>query len=713
VVKKLFIVVLFLSLIAIPNAGVSAIPMGVGVLGDSATQPYQCIGRGDATSFTWTEILAELRNVDFGGEPCEPYNQAWSGETIKLNMASQVEDVVSDFEAGHIGRVIIMLGFNDLYAVTSTPDVNVLIATYRTNLQTLIDAGIAPGNILIIDISQENWEEPIRTLVEQINTGFRNLATEKGTAFASYAAFHAELACRTRDGGATYNIGGQIITRSMGDEYHNFRLADGHLGTLTNGILANTVAADFLGLPRMSDAELLSMVNGEVIPSNPPPTCSSTATPSVTPTGSLFPTFTATSTTVPSSTPAVTSTPTTIPSGNTITVGETNILSITYSGNANRLIAQQVTLPQSATIQSLSYYVATAGGQLRLGVYNNSGNNPGTLIAQTAAFTPVVGWNTQPVLAQTLLPAGTYWLAFLPQNNGLAGRVVPTGVGRHYSFSFGALPGTFSNSPTNDTFHFSLYASLTTGAVPTGSSTNTPLPTNTSTFTPTFTATNTLLPTNTSSNTPLPGSTATNTPLPSNTPTYTPLPSNTPSRTPTNTPLPSNTPTRTPTSTLLPSSTPTRTPTASTPGSVITIGETNILSTAYSGLGNRLIAQQVTLSQSATIQSLSYYVSTTGGQLRLGIYNNSGSSPGNLVAETAAFTPVAGWNTQPVITQTLLPAGTYWLAFLPQSNSLAGRVVLSGTGRHYSYTFGALPAAFSTVVTSDAFHFSFYATLLR
>jgi hypothetical protein len=48
------------------------------------------------------------------------------------------------------------------------------------------------------------------------------------------------------------------------------------LGTLANGILANTLMTDFLGVPRMSDAKLLSIVNGKVIPSNPPPTCSST-----------------------------------------------------------------------------------------------------------------------------------------------------------------------------------------------------------------------------------------------------------------------------------------------------------------------------------------------------------------------------------------------------------------------------------------------------
>ena len=128
-------------------------------------------------------------------------------------------------------------------------------------------------------------------------------------------------------------------------------------------------------------------------------------------------------------------------------------------------------------------------------------------------------------------------------------------------------------------------------------------------------------------------------------------------------------------------------------------------------MGNRLVAQQVTLSQSATIQSLSYYVSTTGGQLRLGIYNNSGSAPGALMAQTAAFTPVAGWNTQVVTTPVALSPGTYWLVFLPQNNTLAGRLGLSGSGRHYSYTFGALPSTYSTSYTSDTFHFSFYATL--
>lgn len=406
----------------------------------------------------------------------------------------------------------------------------------------------------------------------------------------------------------------------------------------------------------------LARYMGDTNSSIPTPTPTDTATPTlgITPT---IPTSTPITTTTPTRTPTVpTSTP--VPP---IMIGETSILTNAYSGIGNQLVAQQVTLSQSATIQSLSYYVSTAGGQLRLGIYNNNGSNPGTLVAETAAFTPSVGWNTQPVITPTLLPAGAYWLAFLPQSGSFAGRISYSGAGRYYGYTFGAMPASYSTSPSSGAFSFSLYATLTLGA----------LPTSTSTLAPTIT----------------------NTPAVTSTPTRTHTATLTPPVTATFT----NTATRTPTSTV------TTTPMG---GTTITLGETSVLNVPYGGLGNQLVAQQVTLSQGSTIQSLSYYVSTTGGQLRLGIYSNSGGAPGALLAETAAFTPVAGWNTQPVLTQTALPAGIYWLAFLPQSNTLAGRLTVAGSGRYYAYTFGAMPAAFSSSNTADTFRFSMYATLL-
>jgi hypothetical protein len=281
VARKIFVVLLFFSLIAVPFEGVRAIPAGVGVMGDSATQPYRCIGRGDATSFTWTEVLNRVRGIDFGGEPCEPYNEAWSGERIDLNMASQTSDVIDNFQAGRIGRAIIMLGFNDLYEVAGTPDVPALLAEYRRNVERLLDAGMAPENILIIDISQENWEDK-KELVDQFNAGLEDLAEEKGTAFSSFVTFQTELACRSPNGGASYNVGGQTIRNAYGDEWHNFRVADGHLGTLGNGILANDLIVNFLGVARMSDAELLAVVGGEENPSNPPPDCAPIGFPTTT-----------------------------------------------------------------------------------------------------------------------------------------------------------------------------------------------------------------------------------------------------------------------------------------------------------------------------------------------------------------------------------------------------------------------------------------------
>ncbi len=433
-----------------------------------------------------------------------------------------------------------------------------------------------------------------------------------------------------------------------------------------------------------------------------------TSTPIITKTPTRTPTVPTPTTTEVSATPNSTPTSTPVPP---ITIGETSILTNSYSGIGNQLVAQQVTLSQSATIQSLSYYVSTASGQLRLGIYNNNGSNPGTLVAETSAFTPVTGWNTQPVITPTLLPAGTYWLAFLPQSSSFAGRISYSGAGRYYGYAFGTLPPSYSTSASSGAFHFSLYATLTLASVPTNTSTVTP------TFTPSPTVTRT--PTNSNTLTPTPTRTATRTATATRTPTITPtatistpLPlfTSTPTTTSAITPTPTatRTTTRTPTSTFIPT---TALPTMTSTPATIQVGETSVLTSAYSGIGNQLIAQQVTLSQSATIQSLSYYVSTAGGQLRLGIYNNNGSNPGTLVAETSAFTPVTGWNTQPVITPTLLPAGTYWLAFLPQSSSFAGRISYSGVGRYYGYTFGALPASYSTAPSSGAFHFSLYATL--
>jgi hypothetical protein len=148
-----------------------------------------------------------------------------------------------------------------------------------------------------------------------------------------------------------------------------------------------------------------------------------------------------------------------------------------------------------------------------------------------------------------------------------------------------------------------------------------------------------------------------------------------------------------------------------TPTSVVRMGETNILGGSQSGLGNVLVAQQTTLAQNGTLQSLSFYVSQASGQVVLGVYDDAGGQPGTLRGQTAPFTPGTGWNTQSVLTPAPLTAGTYWLAVLPQSNSLTFRGEATGLLWGYIYPFGAMPATPPAPVGSAAGHWSFYATL--
>ena len=105
---------------------------------------------------------------------------------------------------------------------------------------------------------------------------------------------------------------------------------------------------------------------------------------------------------------------------------------------------------------------APAAGNLRLGVYDATGANggPGALKAQTNSFVPVAGWNTVPVTAPIALPAGAYWLAYLPSSSSLSFRLNNTGSFRYKAFSFAAMPSAFPASPTSGTGHWSLYATL-------------------------------------------------------------------------------------------------------------------------------------------------------------------------------------------------------------------------------------------------------------
>jgi len=149
----------------------------------------------------------------------------------------------------------------------------------------------------------------------------------------------------------------------------------------------------------------------------------------------------------------------TIANVNTVNIGQTTIGTIADTQNGNVIIAQPVTLTQVGSLQSLSMYVKTVGGQLRLGLY--SGATPTTLVAQTNAFTPVTGWNTQPVLTAINLPPAQYWFAFLSQLNTLVVEKVSAGSTAFFkTVTFGTMPATFPASPSTESSLWSIYGTF-------------------------------------------------------------------------------------------------------------------------------------------------------------------------------------------------------------------------------------------------------------
>lgn len=155
----------------------------------------------------------------------------------------------------------------------------------------------------------------------------------------------------------------------------------------------------------------------------------------------------------------------TVAAGTQITIGQTTVFATGDNGNGNLLCSQSASLGQSATLNSLSFYVTRASGKLVLGIYDASGpsGGPGALKATTSEFTPKTGWNTQNTTTNPVLPAGTYWLAYLPSSNTLAFVKTNTGYIDYYGYTFGTLPSTYSTSPSGGSgCNWSFYASLTT-----------------------------------------------------------------------------------------------------------------------------------------------------------------------------------------------------------------------------------------------------------
>lgn len=198
------------------------------------------------------------------------------------------------------------------------------------------------------------------------------------------------------------------------------------------------------------------------------------------------------------------------------TLGNTAVGSSTDSGDSNERNGSSFTMPATAgTVTSMSVYVASVNAspnnKYQLAIYTNVSNKPGNLVAASAIGTLTANsWNTIAISAN-LTASTKYWLVYNTNGTNSSANNMKYNSGGSGAWTtsvapFGTMPASFGAS-TTAAQNFSIYATYSTGPVPTPTVTPIPSPTPTRTPTPTPTATATPTPTATPTNTPTPTAT--------------------------------------------------------------------------------------------------------------------------------------------------------------------------------------------------------------
>jgi hypothetical protein len=172
--------------------------------------------------------------------------------------------------------------------------------------------------------------------------------------------------------------------------------------------------------------------------------------------------------------------------------GVTTVGPTADTDNGNLLFGQPIHVTEAGALQSMSFYVTTASGTFRVGLYDNTGTiGPGHLLAQSGDVTAVTGWDIVPMPAVVLSP-GTYWEYILPSSSTLAFVKHPnTGDKNPYVTQiYGPLANSFPATTSFSQSEWSFYTTIltpggTTSAATTTTPTTTPAPTTTTTPTTT------------------------------------------------------------------------------------------------------------------------------------------------------------------------------------------------------------------------------------
>ena len=258
-----------------------AVPLGpVGTLGDSFTDEYRFYPPDRSQARGWVEILAATRGINFGpfshrsrGEPRDAgfaYDWARSDSTTADMVRSQLPGLAAQVARGQVKNVVILDGGNDFLLPLKAVGAGTLepaayaaalpgiTAQAGANLTTAVTTLLASSPhvrlvISTIDISDLPIVRSLTALspafgplvqavdqaVGSYNGVIRGLASSSPrVALVDLAAINQQLG---QVPGASVPFGGTTINlATVGDDYHDFFLADGlHPGTVAQGIIAD------------------------------------------------------------------------------------------------------------------------------------------------------------------------------------------------------------------------------------------------------------------------------------------------------------------------------------------------------------------------------------------------------------------------------------------------------------------------------------------
>ncbi len=132
-----------------------------------------------------------------------------------------------------------------------------------------------------------------------------------------------------------------------------------------------------------------------------------------------------------------------------VTYGQAMQLGTSNTFSANYLLGHRVTVTAAGTIATFGLFNQSTTGRAQMALYTDASGRPGTLVAQTAAFTVTGG--RQEIAATPLAPlaAGTYWLMAVYERDHAGYAMRPsTNSTAYVSFTFGRTPPSTFPTPT-------------------------------------------------------------------------------------------------------------------------------------------------------------------------------------------------------------------------------------------------------------------------